>query len=270
MQRVDPAIPVHHLLPMRHGVAVFATVLTLCAAAHGTDTPKLLEQAKNGDATSQYWLSVAYARGDGVPVDMSESFRWAKAAAEQGNIDAQRNLGLIFSQAGPPEIRNLQESLKWFMRAAGLGDAESQYNAGLALMNGEGVDRDQIAAVELWKKASAQGYPEAECYLGLSYLRGYGVDKNPEEARKLLAKAAMHEVSVAQYNLAQMCWEGTGGEANKVESFAWMILAHESGSKHAEKVKGAMATNMSSEEIADAQIRARNIRQEIKTSKKKP
>lgn len=246
---------------------VLALALTLCAAATAADIPKLLEQAKSGDAVAQYWLSVAYARGDGVPRDMSETFRWAKASAEQGNIDAQRNLGFIFSKLGPPEIRNPQEALKWFMRAAEGGDAESQYNAGLALMNGDGAAANPKAAVDLWEKAAAQGYPEAECYLGVSYLEGVGVEQNLERARELFKKAAMHAMPVAQYNLAVMYWQGAGGDMNKAESLAWMSMANDSGNSGAKKYLDLMPSKMTSEEVADGMLRKSAIKREIKAAK---
>lgn len=53
--------------------------------------------AEQGDADAQYNLGVMYGDGDGVPQDYAEAMRWYRAAARQGNASAQYNLGGYFS-----------------------------------------------------------------------------------------------------------------------------------------------------------------------------
>ena len=45
-----------------------------------------------------------YANGLGVPQDYKEAVRWYQAAAEQGNADAQNNLGFMYDNGwGVPQ-----------------------------------------------------------------------------------------------------------------------------------------------------------------------
>ena len=48
--------------------------------------------AGQGFAAAQYNLGTLYENGDGVPQDKSEAAKWYRAAAEQGDEDAQFNL----------------------------------------------------------------------------------------------------------------------------------------------------------------------------------
>ena len=48
--------------------------------------------AEQGDADAQFNLGVMYAEGEGVARDDAEARRWYRKAAEQGHADAQHNL----------------------------------------------------------------------------------------------------------------------------------------------------------------------------------
>ena len=49
--------------------------------------------AEQGDADAQYNLGVMYANGQGVSQDYKTAVKWYRLAAEQGNPRAQGNLG---------------------------------------------------------------------------------------------------------------------------------------------------------------------------------
>ena len=51
--------------------------------------------AEQGDVGAQYNLGVMYADGEGVPEDDAEAVRWYRIAAEQGDVGAQYNLGVM-------------------------------------------------------------------------------------------------------------------------------------------------------------------------------
>ena len=52
--------------------------------------------AEQGDADAQLDLGVRYATGEGVPQDDAEAVRWFRLAAEQGDARAQFNLGVRY------------------------------------------------------------------------------------------------------------------------------------------------------------------------------
>jgi len=55
-----------------------------------------------------------------------------------------------------------KEAVKWYRKAAEQGDAEAQFNLGRAFVNGEGVDKDKMEAVKWLRLAAEQGYEDAE------------------------------------------------------------------------------------------------------------
>ena len=58
-----------------------------------------------------------YANGQGVPQDYKEAGKWALLAAEQGDSDAQCNLGLMYYEGqGVPEDH--EEAVRWWRLAA--------------------------------------------------------------------------------------------------------------------------------------------------------
>ena len=52
--------------------------------------------AEQDIARAQNALGIMYADGRGVPQDAAEAVRWFRLAAEQGNANAQANLGLRY------------------------------------------------------------------------------------------------------------------------------------------------------------------------------
>ena len=56
---------------------------------------ELRARAHQGDTGAQLALGVFHLTGDGVPRDPAEALRWFPAA-EQGNVFAQNNLGVIY------------------------------------------------------------------------------------------------------------------------------------------------------------------------------
>ena len=51
--------------------------------------------AEQGDADAQYNLGTMFATGQGLPQNNAEAARWYRLAAEQGDANAQRNLMYI-------------------------------------------------------------------------------------------------------------------------------------------------------------------------------
>ncbi len=93
----------------------------------------------------------AYERGD-----YETALREFRPLAEQGDADAQYNLGLMYDEGrGVPE--DDAEAVKWYRKAAEQGDAEAQFNLGFMYGQGHGVAQDYVQA-HMWSNlAAAQG-----------------------------------------------------------------------------------------------------------------
>lgn len=77
--------------------------------------------------------------------DYRQALQLWQQLAEQGQRDAQYNLGLMYRYAdGVPQ--DLAAAMKWYKRAAEQGDLQSQYEVGLMYQEGVGVAADQAEA----------------------------------------------------------------------------------------------------------------------------
>ena len=130
--------------------------------------------AEQGDADAQFNLGGMYDNGWGVPENDKTAVKWYTLAAEQGHADAQYNLGQMYDKGqGVPQ--NLKTAAKWYRLAADQGLAEAQYNLGNCYRLAEGVPQDYNAAVKWFRLAAQQGYAPAQTDLGLMYVMGQGV-----------------------------------------------------------------------------------------------
>ena len=66
-----------------------------------------------------------YDNGEGVRQDKSEAVRWYRKAAEQGNANAQCNLGMAY-QSGEGVRQDYEEARKWYRRAIEGGNEHAQ------------------------------------------------------------------------------------------------------------------------------------------------
>ncbi len=73
--------------------------------------------AEQGNADAQYNLGHLSEIGDGVPLDDAEAVRWIRLAAEQGNADAQYNLGARYAYGSGVPQDDVQAHI-WYNLAA--------------------------------------------------------------------------------------------------------------------------------------------------------
>ena len=98
---------------------------------------------------AQYSLGVMYANGPrfvclyrcGVARDDAEAVAWYRKAAEQGNADAQNNLGVMYA-AGRGVARDDTEAVDWYRKSAEQGNVLAQQNLERMYADGRGVPRD--------------------------------------------------------------------------------------------------------------------------------
>ena len=69
-------------------------------------------------------------------------------------------------------------------------DGAAQYNLGVIYANGQGVQRDDAAAVKWYRKAADQGLAEAQNNLGVIYAKGDGIPQDYVQAYMWLSLAA--------------------------------------------------------------------------------
>jgi hypothetical protein len=70
-------------------------------------------------------LGYLYENGKGVPQDYKEAVKRYRLAAENGDAEAQNNMGVMYEK-GRAVPQNDKEALKWYRLAAEQGHAEAR------------------------------------------------------------------------------------------------------------------------------------------------
>ena len=82
--------------------------------------------AEQGNAEAQFNLGSLYYQGWGVPQDYKEAVKWLRKAAEQGHVFSQSTLGTVYAEGVQGGVeKDYPQALMWFIFAAAQGDMEA-------------------------------------------------------------------------------------------------------------------------------------------------
>ena len=156
---------------------------------NATKVKKYRRAAMQGSAPAQFWMSMAYNSGYGVPQNHAKAVKWLRKAAEQDLPKAQNNLGGMYN-SGLGVSPDYTEAAKWFRKAAELGDLSAQKNLAAKYANGNGVP---------------QNYAEAYVWSSIAVLSG---NKRATGTRDLAAsELTSEELGAAQKRAAELLAE---------------------------------------------------------------
>lgn len=219
------------------------------------------EEAERGDPEAQIAVGMMYLTGRGVEADADEAVIWLRRAADQDDLNAQYNLGIMYDTGFHGMLpQDPLEALRWFRRAARQGHDGAQYNIGVAYAEGKGVAQDAAQAIQWWLKAAEVGNARAQYNLGVSYSKGEGVDRDDVQAVAWWRKAALppdptiepqhlwllheerapiqgagdsgrgeHGYANAQYHLGRMYALGQGVASDTTRALEWLRRAAAQG-----------------------------------------
>jgi len=136
-----------------------------------------LQAAEQGVVNAQFNLGVMYEKELGVVQDYTASIKWYQKAAEQGDPNSQYTMGSKY-EFGVGVIQNYKEAARWYNLAASQGHPAAQNSIGFMTEYEIGVPRDYDKAANWYKLAAHQGYPKAQHNLGFIYSNGTGVPQN--------------------------------------------------------------------------------------------
>lgn len=151
-------------------------------------------------------------------------------AAKQGNVDAQRVLGEMYS-FGNGVSKDEAIAASWYHKAAEQGDAEAQHRLAWLYYWGRGVQRDAVTSASWYRKAAEQGYSEAALHLGWMYEKGRGVpfEEHLKIALFWYCKAAELGNAEAQRRLGMMYEMGRGVHKDPAIAAGWYGRATDQG-----------------------------------------
>lgn len=145
-------------------------------------------------------LAGDYLVGRGVPKDPAQAAYWYRKAADQGDPDAENQLGYFYTW-GIGVARDDAEAFRWFARAAGSGCPAAKLNLAVMYYQGVGTPRDLTLALQLLNELADKQYARAEAYLGIIYTTGADVSQNTAAGEKWLSRAAREKNPEAEYAL---------------------------------------------------------------------
>ena len=184
----------------------------------------LRHRAELGDTAAAYALGLAYAAGDGAPLDKAEAVRWLRVAADNGSSAAQYVLAALYhsgldDDSGPDEKRTL-----WWLRSA-----------------------------------ATSGHALAAFALGLRYLAAPG-DENRRQGAYWVERAAEEGMADAALALAILRESGIGGPRDLGDAYGWYALAALTGHDLAARRAAALEPDLSDEarQRADALVNRLN------------
>ena len=229
-----PAIIAINLISFTHSLHA-----QQCHTAHDPNALKALEEkAAAGDADAQCGLGKQYEFALGVPEDSKQAALWLQKSAEQGNIIAQVELGVVFDK-----MQDYAQALVWYRKAAEQGNARAEFNLGLAYQDGEAVPKDMAQAIAWFRKAADHGDAIAQLNLGAVYENGVGVPPDYLKAADWYRKAAEQGLAEAQYGLGFLYHNGNGVPKDDIQGTTWMLKAAEQGETKAQYNLGSCYIN---------------------------
>ena len=112
--------------------------------------------SRAGVCRCSVWPWEHVRKGNGVPQDYKEAFKWYTKSAEQGDADAQYNLGnMYYDGQGVPQ--DYKEAVRWYTKSAEQGDADAQSMVGVCYADGLGVAKNPIEGYAWYNIALANG-----------------------------------------------------------------------------------------------------------------
>ncbi|RLL46711.1 sel1 repeat family protein [Oceanobacillus piezotolerans] len=181
--------------------------------------------AMKGDSNAQTQLAHFYK-----DIDRHEwAFRWFKAAADLGNMDASYWLGNYYYDGKVVE-KDDAKTYAYYQKAAKAGHPDAMNNYADMYLRGEYVEKDEKRAFELFSKAAELGVPEAMYTLGYMCDNGVGTEKNLDKSNEWYRESAIHGDNFAANKLGHRAFE----KGDDKEALAWYRLAADRGDRYGE------------------------------------
>lgn len=223
----------------------------------------------NNDATSN--LGFCYLHGWGVDKDTATATRLFEKAIKQESHrqsdlhDSLARKGSQFSALFLARCykmaigvrRDMQQSLKYYKVAATLGNVEAMREAAIMMRS----NKDDAAALSLFKQAMQKGDVTATYYYGKMLCEGRGTAKDVATGTAYLQKAADGGYPAAMYELANAYDNGIGVDGDPALAYYWFTQAAAGGNRaawweKAERLRLGRGVKMDFEAALESYVKA--------------
>ena len=201
---------------------------------------ELVKLAEEGNAEAQANLGICYAKGEGLSPSNEEAVKWFKKSSEQNNAKGQFYLSMAYNR-GMGVSQDWEESIRLMKKSANQGFAKAQSQLGglyeYGLMN---TPKNHQEAMKWFEKAAKQGDPDGQMNVGLEY---YG-NEDFNEAVKWFEKAVAQGDVGAHHFLGLCYFFGQGVEQDKMRGYNLVKQAAEQGDPAAIKSFNRMKSEL--------------------------
>jgi len=201
-----------------------------------------LPLAENGDVDAQVNIGMMYLQGWHLEQDYAKAVDWFLQAAVRGFATAQQNIAFMHME-GLGVAQDFAEAAKWYRLAAEQGDMMSQYNMGVLSRDGTGIKGNLKDAVTWFTKSARQSHVGATFNLGVMYRDGSGVAQDLVKAAKLFRAMAEINFAPAQFELGLLYFKGHGVERDYDQAGVWFHKAAKQNDEKAQYNLGVMYLN---------------------------
>ena len=174
--------------------------------------------AEQGNPEAQYELGRLYASGRGVPASLSVAATWYERSAKQGHLAAQNTLASMLEEGRAVE-QDLTRALHWREAAAETGNAEAAVHAGYAYLEGRGTVVDLERAAKFFRSCRKK-HAKCAAYLGYMDVEVDWSGADPARGVELLQSAARQRVDVANRTLARIYRDGRHVPQDMAKAYA--------------------------------------------------
>lgn len=100
------------------------------------------------------------------------------------------------------QAKQFSTAVKLLEPLAEQGNHDAQYNLGMLYLWGQGVAKNEKKAFDFFTRAADQNDPRAQLQLGTLYTMGWGTAVDEQKARSLIGKAAEQRYPPAEYQMS--------------------------------------------------------------------
>jgi TPR repeat protein len=216
-----------------------------------------------GDRHARLMLQLLCTTPTSQVPDCTQVGVWAKASADAGDIEAEKNLASLYETGMMPGIpMDPVLATDWFRKAAEQGDANAQARMGMRYSMGIGVPTNDGQALAWYRKAADQGEMLGEMYLADGYETGKHLPRDPAKAFYWNRKLAGHSDIDAQRKIGMDYALGKGVKQDFNQAYVWLALVVKTDhllkreTSDADQIAlDAVAAHLSAGQLADAKHR---------------
>lgn len=192
--------------------------------------------AERGDPRAMRRVGEAHLRGVGAPADASAALTWFRRGAERGDLScALACLRLLDGTPGSKELpRPRQEALRWARLAAEAGNLEGMRRLGLLLVDRSASGADPTEGARWLLDAAERGDVHAMIEAAWCFERAVGAPRDEQHALTWYRRAASAGSSAAMVHLAALLERGVGAPPDMAAASDWYRRAAALGQPLAE------------------------------------